>query len=82
MEDLQASVYNEPQPDGSVIQYDRAGRIIACFESDEACLDAMGVSESGGLRQVGIEIREAAAEELRPASRNLLSLIGVRTHAA
>jgi hypothetical protein len=79
MESRQSDVVNVPQEDDSVIQYDRAGREITRFASDDDCLKAMGIEEPVAMQPLGEEIREACGQRLRLISQRIL---GERSHAA
>lgn len=75
-------VYNEPQADGTVIQYDNSGRQIKRFASDVDCKNTMDITEGQVIRQVGIEFLEAASASFRTGVRRILEVFGVESHAA
>jgi hypothetical protein len=60
-----AEVYNEPQEDGTVIQYNHSGgHEIARFPSDEACQAAMAGDEHGAILRPLTEGQENAVDKL------------------
>lgn len=82
MEDLRKDVYNEPQPDGTVIQYDLQRKIIAHFSSDKACADAMGIELPADIPPIREEIRDGVDYVLNGISRISHNVLGERPHAA
>jgi hypothetical protein len=82
MEGTPRGVFNEPQPDGTVIQYDNRGKEIARFESDEACLSAMNLDPPSGLPTVGEEIRDGISALAKASREAVHEMLGERPHAA